>query len=654
MTMPHDHPVWRAAAAAWRPQSRLKVWEWCEQHVYAEPGSPIPGRIRTDNSPWIREPLEEIGNNARQNVIVMCSAQSSKTTLGVFAKLWAIAEDPGRAQWVTSDLDMAKDDLRDRFLPMMLRCRPVREQMLSSSVEDVVFRTMPLYYTGSNSKAKLQSKPLRWLFLDEVRNFPKNALPMVLKRTRAHWNARRIMMSTPGDEGQNIHHHYLQGDQRVWNSRCPNCGDLFELKFEDLVAVHPENGGECRFRDVPGAFDEDGTFNGDVVEPFIRAKCPGCKVLLEDTPKNRKAMARGGAYIASRPDAPAKTVSFTWSALVPFWVSWRSVVQEYFDALMAIRVGDTEPMRTFVTETLGRPWREDMGELEEFGSLEDRRDDYKRQEPWGDEETRYMGADRQAKGGEHYFWVVRAFSKSGESRLIAYGKALTKEALEDKRKELHVPILNCALDTGYMATDCYRFCLATGWKAFKGEDDEWFFHSEVGPEGKKRSVRKSWERTVVDANMGRGGLRRFLKLYRWSNPRMFDMLASCMGGIVPGWTLPKDTERAYLRHLSSYVREEVKDKLGRPKLVWRKRWDEDHYRDCELQILVMAVICRRLRGPERKAGRGQESVGQVAIPPIDDEPPQSGEGSEAARGRGQQDVEAGAGGHPAQSVFGGH
>lgn len=637
-----DNPVQRAAASAWRPQSRLKVWEWCEQHVYAEPGSPIPGRIRTDNSPWIREPLEEIGNNRRRNVVVMCAAQSSKTTLGALAKMWAIAEDPGRAQWVTSDADMAKDDLRDRFMPMFLRCAPVRAQMLSSSVEDVVFRTMPLYYTGSNSKAKLQSKPLRWLFLDEVRNFPKNALPMVLKRTRAFWNSRRVMMSTPGDEGQNIHHHFLQGDQRVWNSRCPSCGDLFELRFEDLVAVHPETGAECRFRDVPGAFSEDGTFNGDVASPFIRAKCPGCGVLLADTPSNRKAMARGGRYIAARPDAPEETVSFTWSALVPFWVSWRSVVQEYFDALVALRAGDTEPMRTFVTETLGRPWREDMGEVEDFGGLEDRRDGYELGEVWADEACRFMSADRQAKEGEHYFWVVRAFSSRGESRLIAHGKCMSKAELEAKRVEHQVPVRNAALDTGYMATDCYRFCLATGWKAFKGEENEWFIHQEPGPDGKKRSVRRSWERSVVDANQGRAGRRRLLKLYRWSNTRLFDLLASCMAGIVHGWTIPKRTERAYMRHLTAYVREEIKDSLGRPKLVWRKRWSDDHYRDCELQILVMAVICKLIRGPER--------VPKVLIPPIGDGPPQPGEGGKTARSGGRENSQGGAGGNPVESV----
>ncbi|MBN8246426.1 MAG: phage terminase large subunit [Verrucomicrobia bacterium] len=637
-----DHPVWRAAAAAWRPQSPLLSWKWTEENVYAEPGSPIPGRIRLDNSPWLKEPMEEVPNNRRRRIIVMCAAQSSKTTFGVLSKMWAISEAPGRGQWVTSDADMAKDDLRDRFMPMFLRCRPVRDQMISSSVEDVVFRTMPLYYSGSNSKAKLQSKPLRWLWLDEVRNFPKNALPMVLKRVRAYWNSRIIMMSTPGDEGQNIHHHYLQGDQRVWNSRCPNCGDLFELKFEDLVAVHPENGGECRFRDVPGAFEEDGTCNGDVLAPFIRCKCPGCHTLMEDTPAVRKAMAREGAYVATRPDAPAETVSFTWSALVPFWVSWRSVVQEYFDALVAIRAGDTEPMRTFVTETLGRPWREDMGELEDFGTLEDRREDYSLGEVWADEQTRFMSADRQAKGGEHYFWVVRSFSSTGENRLIAHGKVETKEALEQKRIEHEVPIRNCALDTGHMATDCYRFCLATGWKAFKGEENEWFIISEVGPDGKKRQVRRSWDRSVVDANQGRAGKRRLLKLYRWSNQRLFDLLASCMGGIIPGWTLPKETERAYMRHLMAYVREEVADKLGRPKRVWRKRWEDDHYRDCELQILVMAVICKLIRGPERKAGRGAEGVGNLVIPPIDDGPPISGEGGEAARSSGREDTSAGA------------
>lgn len=590
------NPVFLAAAEAWRPQSGLNPWQFADAHVYSEPGSPMPGRFRSENSPWLREPLEEYANNRRKNVVVMCSAQSSKSTLAVLGLMWSIAEDPGRAMWVTSDIDMAKDDLRDRYLPMFQRCEPVRRQILTEEVENVIFRTMPLYFRGARSPGKLQSKPIRWLILDEVRNYPSNALPTVLKRTRAFWNCRRLMVSTPGNEFQNIHHHYLQGDQRVWHQSCPICSAVFEMKFEELRASHPDFKEVIRFRDVPGAFAANGEFLGDVAAPFIRYVCPGCGGLIEDKPVHRKAMARNGRFVVTNPGAPEDTVSFTWSALVPFWVSWKSVVQEYFDALFALKNGDVEPMRTFVTETEGRPWRDELGEIEDFGFLADRQDDYELGDPWGDEAVRFMSADRQAEGGEHYFWIVRAFSSKGRSRLIAYGRANSVLELEEKRAEHNVPKDNAALDSGHKATEVYRFCLANRWKPFKGDKEEWYV---VRNKRTGRPYRRSWDVSIVDAAMGKGGLRRMLRLYRHSVPTVRDFMGSVMGGTVPGWTLPRRLERSYFRHLSAHVREEIKDTLGRPKLVWRQRWNDDHWLDCEMIIQVMAMICRLVSGPER-------------------------------------------------------
>mgnify|MGYP006967061282 CR=1 FL=1 len=34
------------------------------------------------------------------------------------------------------------------------------------------------------------------------------------------------------------------------------------------------------------------------------------------------------------------------------------------------------------------------------------------------------------------------------------------------------------IDTGFKASEVYRFCLATGWKAMKGDDAEWFLSQD--------------------------------------------------------------------------------------------------------------------------------------------------------------------------------
>lgn len=604
----------------------------------------MPGKIRMDNAPWLKEPLDAWGDNSVRDVTVMCSAQSSKTTLAALGMCWSVAEDPGRALWVTADQDMAKEDLRDRFLPLFRACPPVRDSILLEQNSSVIFRTMPLYFTGANSPAKLQSKPVRWLVGDEVRNWPPNAVPTVLKRTRSYWNCRRVLLSTPGDKSDSIHRAYQQGDQRVYHVRCNRCLSLFPLQFERLKAEHPETAEAVAFRDVPGFVREDGTHDFNLLEPLIRYECPNCNALLKDEPQTRKALAREGCFVPTNPGAKAGRVSFHWNALLPWWVSWSSVVEEYFNALSALRTGDHEPMRTWVTETLGKPWEEDFATVDDYGFLEDRRGEYELGEVWADEAMRFMSADRQAKGGEHYWWVVRAFSNSGESRLVAHGKALTKEALEEKRKELNVPASRCAIDSGHSASDVYRFAIACGWKPFKGEDDQWFVTSQPTPGGKAQRIRRSWDVSQVDASMGKKGPRRLLKLYRWSNPRFFDVLASAMTGIVPGWTIPKKTESAYMAQIASWVRDEIRDALGRPKLVWRPRTSKaaDHYRDCELQILVMASICRLIRAPQR--------ISKGDVPPIGDDVAGAGPSVQSQGGGGRGSAPPNSDGDPPPSV----
>jgi hypothetical protein len=77
--------------------------------------------------------------------------------------------------------------------------------------------------------------------------------------------------------------------------------------------------------------------------------------------------------------------------------------------------GDIEPMFTFVTETLGEPWEIDRWLVTGDDYLQERKADYDFGDPWPLEKTRFMAADRQARGGEHYFWVAGRSAGRGQS-----------------------------------------------------------------------------------------------------------------------------------------------------------------------------------------------------------------------------------------------
>ncbi|MFM7102678.1 MAG: phage terminase large subunit family protein, partial [Verrucomicrobiota bacterium] len=132
----------------------------------------MPGPWRSDSSPWVREPMEAFADNRVSEIAIQCSAQSSKTQTIMGLACWVVAEDPGPAMWVMAAKDEAKQFVRDRLGPTFTSCQPVADGLLAAESSEFQFSSMPFYVVGAGSPSKLQSKPIRWLFLDEVRNYP--------------------------------------------------------------------------------------------------------------------------------------------------------------------------------------------------------------------------------------------------------------------------------------------------------------------------------------------------------------------------------------------------------------------------------------------------------------------------------------------------
>ncbi|MCZ7640033.1 MAG: phage terminase large subunit family protein [Verrucomicrobia bacterium] len=577
------HPLIEGFCAACKPADRRPPWAWCEEHLTVDESSPFPGRWRAAHSPWVRAVMEAFADNDVRNLVVQCAAQTAKSQTALACLCWVIAEDPGHAMWVTSTRQEMIEFARDRLEPTFDLCPPVRRAVLAHDAGRTAFVGMVLYHAWSGSKKRLQSKPIRWLFCDEVRNYAPGRLEMVLKRTRAYWNSRRFLLSTPGTKGDAMDRVYAEGNQQLWHFECPQCGQLQPLKFEQLK-------WDTNERTKPG-----GRWRLDALAETLRYECAGCGQGLQDTAVNRRHIASQGRYVAQNPNAPRECVSLTWSALIAPWVSWRSIVAEFLAAVEAMRSGDIEPMFTFVTETLGEPWDLDRWLTNDDEYLLARREAYDFGDPWPIEAARFLAADRQARGGEHYFWVCRAYGAGGASRLLAYGRCNTTAELEEIRVKLGVPRERALIDSGFKASEVYRFCQATGWKAMKGDHAEWFLLMDARL---RKPVRQVWRMVMVDPSLGAAKgrhRRRLLPLFQWSNPSVKDHLAMFTHGVIGQWTLPRKVGGDYVRQMTAEVREVKEDALGQQRTVWVRKGRDNHYLDCELMIHVAAIGCGILR-----------------------------------------------------------
>lgn len=607
-------PITQAICEAARPIDRGPPWQWCEKHVEVDNTSPYPGKWRSANSPFVKELMEVFADNRVSDISVMCSAQSSKTQTLLNCALWAISEDPGPMMWVMAARDEAASFVRTRLLPMVEKCEPAArllpDDRTSKQTLELNFRTMPLYITGANSPSKLQSKPIRWLILDEVRNYPPGALDMVLKRTRSFWNARRLIISTPDKKDDAVHRAFLAGDQREWHFECPHCKALQSLQLAQLKAQHPETKEVCRWDEVPGAKNGH-VWNLDALAPQLRYQCVSCGHLIADTPAERNHIMNAGRWIRMNPTAPSHRVSFHWSALLPKWVKWSSIVEEKINADRALRLGDPEPLKTFVNETLGEVWEDRLKEFDDFGVLRDRVGDYRMGDPLPEGWRPFMAIDVQK---DHLRWVARAIGPDGFStRLIGYGKAANEDDAEAIRISLNVSHRDTCIDTAHDSARTYRICVKYKWRGFRGDDRPFFSGVVIDPvTGEKKTIRKIWALSHADPGIGTKdqGKLKPIQLFLWSNPSVKDMLALAMSGSEQAWTIAADADAEYFRQISAEERVEKTNAKGEVSYEWIQRRRDNHYMDCECMIqtaMYIAKILRRAPGissefPDKKAG----------------------------------------------------
>jgi phage terminase large subunit GpA-like protein len=565
--------VQEASRLAWKPADRRAPWKWAEDN-FTVAVSPFPGKWRADNSPWVKSFMEDFADNRIQSLSIMCSAQSAKTETMIALLCWLISEDPGPCMWVTSSDEEALKFANERLMPSLRACPSVAAKMPDSprltKSREVYFPGMALEVVGSNAPSKLQSKPRRWLLLDEVRNWPPGALPMVLKRTRTFWNARRVVISTPDQQHDAVHQEFLMGDQRHYYSKCEGCNADMLLEWDNLKW------------NVDEKTKPDGRYDFDVLAKTVRYECAACGHAHKDEPQVRRKLT-DGIWKPHNTKCPSNRRSYTWSAMLPPWVRWRDLVEEFLSSKKALSWGDPQPLKTFITETLGQPWEDRLKYGKDAGYLESRRQEYKLLDTWEGEERRFLAADIQK---DHMFYVCRAFGQNGTSRLIDCGRISWFDDLRQKIKDLKVDDDDVAIDSGYLATQVYNEVTKSGyaWKPMKGDELENFMVDKV---------RQIWKDSLIDPALGTTmqGRVRPIRLFHFSNPSIKDLLNEYMHGVGPTWEIPENIQGDYLAQMHAEHREEAVDSYGKIKYRWvNKPRRPNHYFDCECMLVVAGLV----------------------------------------------------------------
>lgn len=253
-----------------------------------------------------------------------------------------------------------------------------------------------LIITGANSGAGLRSTPIRFLFMDEVDEYPGDVDgqgdPVALaEKCTATFSRRKVLLtSTPTIKGlSRIEREFLDSDQRRYFLPCPRCGHMDYITWRDPAHHHIE-------------WAEGQPTTAHMI-------CGGCGERVEERHKT-DMLARGEWRPTAASDG--RTAGFHLSALYsPLgWKSWAQCAAEFLRAKE-----DPFRLKTWVNTVLGETW-EECGDSVEAGSLMARLERYPAEVPTG------VGALVAAVDvqGDRLEVVVKGYGSAEESWLVAF------------------------------------------------------------------------------------------------------------------------------------------------------------------------------------------------------------------------------------------
>jgi len=198
--------------------------------------------------PYQREIMDAITDTSTEEVVLIMAAQTGKTEIFNNAVGYYIHQDPSPIMMVQPTKEMAEAWSKDRLVPM-IRDTPVLNELIRvdnkrDGENTILHKRFPggnITIAGANSPSSLASRPKRVMILDEVDRYPKSAKKegrpskLAIKRTTTFWNRKILKSSSPTIRGESeIEDDYENSDQRKFWVKCPHCGEMQKMVFEQL------------------------------------------------------------------------------------------------------------------------------------------------------------------------------------------------------------------------------------------------------------------------------------------------------------------------------------------------------------------------------------------------------------------------------------
>ena len=507
-------------------------------------------------------------NDVNIRKIFFCKAsQIGGTSAMVNMIMYIIMQTPAPTMIVYPSDELAKNISNDNLKPAFRLVPEIKKMFKETKSKELELRFthMPIYLTGAGSPSKLASKPIKYLFFDEIDKMggatKKEASPynLALERTKTFRPTEKVFAaSTPTIKSNYIWELHDGADEvKHYFVQCPHCGEWIEFAFDQIKF--------CK--------DDEKKMSNYERAQTAKYVCQECGCFITDSDKMK--MLRSGEWrvVKKRGNGvAAKSVGFWISSLYSVFLKWSDIVEEFLDSYK-----DPEKLQNFTNSWLGEAW-EDTRIATSNKLVLQRQTDL--------EEFVVPKWARMLVGGvdvqqDSLYFTIRAYGAYTTSQNITHGQVRSFSDIERvmndtyKREDgVDMVVALCLIDSGYRPDDTYDFCI---------ENREW----AIPVKGSSNLMDSRYRFNRVDKK-GYG-----LQLVVCDGGAFKDSIAvRLQKENGPGsFMVFKDCDENYANQLSSEQKVMVKTSAGNVmRWVPKRSHIDNHYLDCEVYAMCAAEI----------------------------------------------------------------
>mgnify|MGYP000892622480 CR=1 FL=1 len=551
-----------------RPPEDITVSEWAAKHrILDARSSNLPGKWKNSVTPYLVGVMDEFNCWETEEVIFVKPTQVGGTEAIQNMLGYVIDQDPAPAMIVYPTDVLAESTSDNRIVPMIRSCQTLRKHFnrKASSKTELQFDNMYITLSGSNSPSSLASRPIRYLFLDEVDKYPaatrQEADPISLarERTKTFVSNRKIYMcSTPTLRNGHIWKAMESADViKHFFVPCPHCGKFIELKFANIR--------------WPGK--DTGMSSADRAE-FATYVCQECGCIITD--QQKAAMLKQGEWRPVREKTKvARTVAFWINTLYSPFTRFADIAKAFMQAK-----DDPDRLHNFANSWLAEPW-EDTKLKTNADIVMERQTDLAEfvVPPWAKLLT--AGVDVQENC---LYWTIRAWGNYLTSQNVAHGQAASFAEIVDamnleyKKPDGSPMLVDLVLiDSGDQTDAVYEFCaINSEWAMPCKGTSTMLSHYKLSTVNKTGSKAYGMNLVLVD-----GG-------------KYKDMIASRMRreNGRGSWMVYRGVDRDYCEQVTAEQKVVERKSNGQERTIWeiKSSHADNHYLDCEVYCMAAADL----------------------------------------------------------------